>query len=103
MLRQGHIRIARHNPLPQTEIAKKGKVLIPSPFSFAKTRSKGRVILTWSLPPLSFLAQDPCPSWAHLASGHPQEEEPVPALQALARAVVAAELVLLSCRIQMLE
>ncbi len=40
MLREGHIRIARHNPLPQTEIAKKGKVLIPSPFSFAKTRSK---------------------------------------------------------------
>jgi hypothetical protein len=30
------------------------------------------------------------------------QEEPVPALQVLARAVVEAELVLLSCHIQML-
>ena len=40
MLRQSHIRIGRHNPLPQTEIAKKGKVINPSPFSYAKNRSK---------------------------------------------------------------
>ena len=36
MLRQRHIRIVRHNPLPQTEITKKGKDTIPSPFLMAK-------------------------------------------------------------------
>ena len=36
MLRQRHIGIVRHNPLPQTEITKKGKDTIPSPFLLAK-------------------------------------------------------------------
>jgi len=40
MLRESHIRIARHNPLPQTEIAKKGKVINPSPFSLTENGSK---------------------------------------------------------------
>lgn len=40
MLRESHIRIGRHNPLPQTEIAKKGKVINPSPFSFARTAAR---------------------------------------------------------------
>lgn len=77
MLRQSHIRIGRHNPLPQTEITKKGKVINPSPFSYAKNRSKVET-LTWFLTPLSFPAPERRPSWAHLVSVHPREEQPVP-------------------------
>jgi hypothetical protein len=40
MLRQRHMKIAGHNPLSQTEIAKKGKVIHPSPFSVAQNRNK---------------------------------------------------------------
>jgi hypothetical protein len=52
MLREGHIRIARHNPLPQTEIAKKGKVLIPSPSSVAENQNR-QTAVTWFFLPLS--------------------------------------------------
>ena len=52
MLRQRHVRIARHSPQPHGKIAKKGKVPKPSPFSVALTAVRLE-ILTWFLPPLS--------------------------------------------------
>ncbi|HEX2930974.1 MAG TPA: hypothetical protein VHV54_14725 [Candidatus Binatia bacterium] len=63
------------------------------------------MILTWSSPPLSFLAPEHL-SWARLPFDHPPEEPvpPVLALLVLALAVVEAELVLLFYRIrQMLK
>jgi hypothetical protein len=40
VLRKSHLRITRHNPLPQTEIAKKGKDRNPSPSSVAMNQNK---------------------------------------------------------------
>jgi hypothetical protein len=92
--------VARHNPLARTEIAKKGKDVIPSPFLLAKTSVKS-FDSTWSSPrlssPPSSPASEPHPSRAHLVL----REEPVPQAQA---AVAAAERVLLSYRtLQMSE
>jgi hypothetical protein len=96
------MRIARHNPLPRTEIAKKGKVYNLPLFRSLQTAVRTK-ILTWFLAPPSFPAPEPRPSWAHLVSVHPREEQPVRlALWALAQAVVEAELVLLSYRIRQL-
>jgi len=87
--------IARHNPLSQTEIAKKGKDTIPSPFPLAKNVGKS-FNSTWSSPrlsPPSSQALELHPSKARSA----QQEEPAPQAPQ-AQAAVAAELVLLSHR-----
>jgi hypothetical protein len=92
--------IARHNPLTRTEIAKKGKDVIPSPFFMGQNLVKN-FDSTWSSPrlssPPSSQASEPHPSRAHSVP----REELVPQAQA---AAVAAERVLLSYRtLQMSE
>jgi hypothetical protein len=54
MLRQSHVGIARHNPLSQTTIAKKGKDKIPSPFSLVE--NLGKVVQLYLVFPSSFFS-----------------------------------------------
>ncbi len=94
MPRKSHISLDRHASELNTEIAKKGKVLKPSPFSVASTSVRLKSLTWFSLLLSSPLAH---PERVHQAHREPQalrelQEPPVPppALLALVLLVPAA-------------
>ncbi len=77
MLRKSHIRKDRHASELRTEIAKKGKVLNPSPFSVASTSVRLKSLTWFSLLLSSPLAH---PEPVHQAHREPQAHRELQAL-----------------------